>query len=97
MGANPYQIEKFFDLLIQWIRKWGLEFLPNNIWNIDESGVTDVPKVQKVIGVTGERAFQTVAADKGETTTVVTYISTGGVIVPPNGHLQGIQDQRQVA
>ena len=83
MGANPYQIEKFFDLLIQWIRKWGLEFLPNNIWNIDESGVTDVPKVQKVIGVTGERAFQMVAADKGETTTVVTYISTGGVVVPP--------------
>ena len=83
MGANPFQIEKFFDLLIQWIRQWRLEYLPNNIWNIDESGVTDVPKVQKVIRVKGECAFQTVAADKGETSTVVTYISAGGVVVPP--------------
>ena len=43
----------------------------------------DVPKSQKVIGVKGEHAFQTVSGDKGQTTTVVTYISAGGMIVPP--------------
>ena len=30
-GANPVQIQKFFDLLLEWVRKWKLEFLPNNI------------------------------------------------------------------
>ena len=83
IGANPVQIEKFFELLVQWVCKWKIEFLPNNIWNIDESGVQDVPKSQKVIGVKGEHAFQTVARDKGETSTVVTYISAGGMVVPP--------------
>ena len=83
IGANPVQIEKFFELLVQWVRKWKIEFLPNNIWNIDESGLQDVPKSQKVIGVKGEHAFQTVSSEKGETSTVVTYISAGGMVVPP--------------
>ena len=83
IGANPVQIQKFFDLMLEWVHKWKLEFLPNNIWNIDESGVQDVPRSQKVIGVKGEHAFQTVSGDKGQTTTVVTYINAGGMVVPP--------------
>ena len=82
IGANPVQIQKFFDLLLEWVRKWKLEFLPNNIWNIDKSGLQDVSRSQKVIGVKGECAFQTVYSDKGQTTTVVTYISAGGMVVP---------------
>ena len=39
IGANPVQIEKFFELLVQWVRKWKIEFLLNNIWNIDKSGL----------------------------------------------------------
>ena len=54
IGANHVQIEKFFELLVQWIRKRKIEFLPNNIWNMDESSVQDVPKSQKVIGIKGE-------------------------------------------
>ena len=54
IGANPAQIEKFFELLVQWVHQWQIEFMPNNIWNIDESGLQDVPKSQKVIGVKGE-------------------------------------------
>ena len=57
IGINPVQIEKFLELLVQWVIKWKIEFLPNNIWNIDESGLQDVSKSQKVIGVKGERAF----------------------------------------
>ena len=83
IGTSPVQIEKFFELLVQWVRKWKIEFQPNNIWNIDESGLQDVPKSQKVIGVKGERAFQTVSGEKGETSTVVTYISAGGWWYPP--------------
>ena len=88
IGTNPVQIEKFFELLVQCVRKWKIEFLPNNIWNIDESGLQDVLKSQKVIGVKGERAFQTISDEKGETSTVVTYISAGGMVVPPHGSLK---------
>ena len=95
--ANPVPIEKFFDLLVQWVCQWKIEFMPNNIWNIDESGVQDVPKTQKVIGIKGECAFQTMCKDKGQTSTVVTYISAGGMVVPPNGSLQGCMCEGQIA
>ena len=41
------------------------------------------PKNTKVIGTTGERAFQTVAAEKAANTTIVIYISTGGMVTKP--------------
>ena len=44
--------------------QWKLEYSPNSIWNVDECGLGDVPKSQKVIGVTGERPFMTVADEK---------------------------------
>ena len=95
MAANPVQVEKFFDLLKEWVRKWKVEFKPNNIWNVDETGITDVPKERKVIGITGERVFQTVADEKGTTTTMVTFVSAGGLHLPPMiifkaGHVKDI-------
>ena len=83
IAANPVQVEKFFQLLLEWVRQWKIEYKPNHIWNVDETGVTDVPKERKVIGVVGERAFQTVADEKGTTSTLVSYISAGGLYVPP--------------
>ena len=50
---------------------------------MDESGVGDVPSVQQVIGVTGIPASQTVAGEKPQNTTVVTYASAGGLCMPP--------------
>ena len=95
IGANPVQIEKFSELLVQWVHTWKIKFMPNNIWNIDESGVQDVSKSQKVIGVKGECVFQTVADDKGVTSTVVTYISAGGWW-SPHGSVQGSQGKGPV-
>ena len=83
ISANPGQIKKFFNDYKGWLNQWGLEYCPNNIWNVDECGCSDVPKPQPVVGVTGERAFQTVSGEKGETTTLLTYISAGGLCVPP--------------
>ena len=53
------------------------------MWNVDETGISDVPKEQRVIGISGEHVFQTVAHEKGTTTTVVTFVSAGGLHVPP--------------
>ena len=83
MAANPVQVDKFFELLKQWVRAWEIEFKPNNVWNVDETGISDVPKECRVIGISGERVFQTMADEKGTTTTVVTFVSAGGLHVPP--------------
>ena len=83
MAANPVQVDKFFELLKQWVRAWEIEFKPNNMWNVDETGISDVPKERRVIGISGECVFQTVADEKGITTTVVTFVSAGGLHVPP--------------
>ena len=82
MATNPIQVDKFFDLLKKWVREWEIEFKPNHIWNVDETGITNVPNERKVIGITGEHVFQTVADEKGTTTTVVSFASAGGLHVP---------------
>ena len=83
MAVNPVQVDKFFELLKQWVRDWEIEFKPNNMWNVDETGISDVPKERRVIGISGEHVFQTVADEKGTTTTVVAFVSAGGLHVPP--------------
>ena len=87
--ANKVLISKFFQELTQWIREWKLEFKPFHIWNVDESGVGDVPNEQQVIGLTGVPASQTVAGEKPQNTTVVTYASAGGLCNAPNDSFQG--------
>ena len=81
--ANKVLISKFFQELTQWVREWKLEYKPFHIWNVDESGVGDVPNEQQVIGITGVPASQTVAGEKPQNTTVVTYASAGGLCMPP--------------
>ena len=83
ISANPGQIAKFFNDYQEWLDQWGLEFSPNRIWNVDECGCRDVPKPQSVVGVTGEWTCQTVSGEKPENTTVVTYVSAGGLVLPP--------------
>ena len=83
MAANPVQVDKFFDILKKWVREWEIEFKPNHIWNVDKTRITHVPKERKVIGITGECMFQTVADEKGTTTTVVSFASAGGLHGPP--------------
>ena len=81
--ANPAQVEKWFDLYESWVDKWDLKFKPFQIWNIDETGLADVPKERRVIGVTGEHTSQTVSGEQGELTTILTYASAGGTATKP--------------
>ena len=83
MGGNPVQINHFFEQYRLWLAEWKLEYAPNSIWNVDECGIGDVPNTQQVIGVTGERAFQTVCAEKSTNSTMLTYVSAGGIVMKP--------------
>ena len=71
------------------MRKWHLEYHPNHIWNVDECGVPDVPTEQVVLARKGQRAFQTVAGEKAVNTTVVCFVSAGGLACPPLLILKG--------
>ena len=52
--ANAYQVTKFFQLYQSLLLQYELNYKPFNIWNINETGVPDIPKEQKVVGLTGE-------------------------------------------
>ena len=77
--ANPIQIAKFYN---QWLEMWGSEYNPNHIWNTDKCSVWDVPQPTSVVGITSKRTFQTVSREKLLNTTIVSYVSAGGIAMP---------------
>ena len=56
---------------------------PEQIWSGDETGVQNIPKEEKVVVVKRKPADQTVGADQGEISTILTFISGVGNVVPP--------------
>ena len=56
---------------------------PEQIWSGDESGVQNIPKERKVIAVVKKPCASTIGADKGETTSMLTFVNGVGLWVPP--------------
>ena len=81
--ANAFQVAKFFQIYKGLINKLQLTYKPFNIWNIDETGIPDILREQRVIGVTGESCSQTVSGEKPANTTLLAFVSAGGLSVPP--------------
>ena len=80
VGFNRVQVGKFFDLLKQELTK----HTANEIFNVDESGISTVQKPGKVLAQVGcKQVGRIVSAEKGTTTTVVCAINPSGVYVPP--------------
>ena len=65
------------------MHQWSLKFQPIHIWNVDELCIGDVSQQQKVIGVVGERALQTVFGEKATNTILLTYVCIAGLHVSP--------------
>ena len=82
MGANPTVIGNRFQLLKKIQDTAGIIF-PDKIWSWDETGVQNVPKEVKVLGVKHIRTFQQVSSEQGETSTVLSFVSAGGKVCPP--------------
>ena len=83
IGVNPAQIMKFLNEYRKWLDTWGLNYTPNRVWNINECGISDVPQPTAVVGITGERTFQTVSGEKKQNSMVVSCVSAGGLAMPP--------------
>ena len=82
MGANPTVISKWFSLLEEIKTKFRI-LSPCQIWSGDETGIQNVPKEVKVLGVKKIRTFQQVSGEQGETSTVLTFVNVAGQSVPP--------------
>ena len=82
MGANPTVIGSWFTLLEKIKKTAGITSL-DQIWSGDETGVQNVPKEVKVLGLKNICCFQQVSAEQGETSIILSFISAAGNVVPP--------------
>ena len=82
MAANEPNVQKWFVEYKQVLNDLGINS-PERIWSGDETGVQNIPKEEKVVVVKRKPAYQTVGADQGETSTILTFISGVGNVVPP--------------
>ena len=82
MGANPTIISQWFDLLKKIQMEVGI-VSPAQIWSGDETGVQNVPKEIKVLGIKNIRTFQQVSSEQGETSTILSFVNALGNVVPP--------------
>ena len=77
------------DSVTRWYKKYQnvldqLEITdPKYIWNIDEHGSEDMPKVKKVIGLKGIKQFQKQPHEKPKRTMMLTYVNAAGFALPP--------------
>lgn len=83
MGFNKVAVDKFFDLLTTLTDKYS--FRPTRIYNVDETGLTTVPKSHsKVIAMKGRRQVGTLSSgERGQLVTSVLSFSAAGNYVPP--------------
>ena len=82
MGVNPTLIGNWYQLLKKIQDTAGI-ISPDQIWSGDETGVQNVPKEVKVLGIKHIRTFQQVSSEQGETSTVLSFVSAGGKVCPP--------------
>ena len=82
-AAHPAAVNLFFNSFTQWKNDFNITS-GDQIWNVDESGVQDVPADgDTVVSAKGESAFRIVASEQGERATILTYVSGSGLVCPP--------------
>ena len=82
MAANELNVRKWFAEYEQILCDLHINS-PEQIWSGDETGVQNVSKEEIVVCIKGKLSYQTVAADQGETSTILTFVSGVGRVVPP--------------
>lgn len=82
MACNKNNIMAFFDDFENLVLQLGIVD-PDYIWNVDETGVDDIPKSRKVVGPKHVDLVQTVSGEKGDRYSIVTYVNAAGFSLPP--------------
>ncbi|KAJ4440994.1 hypothetical protein ANN_10843 [Periplaneta americana] len=83
MGFNSVAVSKFFDNLSTCLEKYN--FTPDKIYNVDETGLTTVPKTQsKIIAQKGRKHVGALtSAERGQLVTAELCFSAAGHYIPP--------------
>ena len=82
VGFNRPKVERFFNLYKECLQV--NSYSANNIWNVDESGITNVQKPGKIVATKGVRQVSKMtSAERGFTVTVVCAMNAAGHYIPP--------------
>ncbi|KAJ8952593.1 hypothetical protein NQ318_004140 [Aromia moschata] len=81
-GFNRNAVQSFFNNLGIIYEKYKLS--PDRIWNVDESGVTTVQKLQKILAQRGKKQVGGLtSAERGVNVTIVASMSASGNFLAP--------------
>ena len=79
---NKNEVAIFFKLLTELMDKY--KFLPRNIWNVDETGISSVQDPGKVVAEKGQQRVGSITSgERGKTVTAVCAVKATGVYTPP--------------
>ncbi|CAH2108284.1 unnamed protein product [Euphydryas editha] len=83
IGFNKVQVDRFYKNLKELYEKH--KFQPSRIYNVDETGISTVPKkTPKVITTIGKKVVsKVVSAERGITVTAICCMSATGHYIPP--------------
>ena len=82
MGANPTVISNWFELLKKIMDTCNMT-ASHQIWSGDETGIQNVPKEVKVLGLKKICTFQQVSMEQGETSTILSFVNAARQVCPP--------------
>ena len=84
LSASEYVVADFFAKLESIYGRLNLITKPMQVYNADETGVSVVHKMEKVLAHLGRRHVYSVASgEKGKTHTILTCVSASGMVLPP--------------
>jgi len=82
VAFNRPKVQQFFDVYKQLLLE--VPCTPSRIWNMDETGITNVQRPSKIIATKGQRTVGKVkSGERGTTVTVVCAMSAAGSFLPP--------------
>lgn len=82
VGFNREQTDSFFKVYREVLDEGN--FSPQKIWNMDETGITNVQKPSNVVATKGSRAVgKMTSGERGKTTTVLCAMNAAGTYIPP--------------
>jgi hypothetical protein len=82
VAFNRPKVQQFFEVYEGVLQQ--RPFLPSQIWNMDETGITNVHQPRKIVATKGARQVSKVTSgERGATVTVICAISAAGTYLPP--------------
>jgi hypothetical protein len=82
VGFNRPQVNRFYSLYKDLLTRNSVT--ARRIWNMDETGITNVHKPNKILATKGARSIGKISSgERGQTVTVICAMSASGTFIPP--------------